>query len=354
MTASEDTPLLDTEFLRKQVSEGLINAGEDPDLEAKLSFQRDIQRSLFIILGFITTGAIVFSLTVEDLTISEGTYLAVISFTTVGFGDFAPESNFAKIFAMAYVFLGLSIIMSIISIMTDRLESYEKAEAKKRQLAMLDPEKENNSGTNDDASKSSASSSPAKPEKDNFVIAWLHTNISPMAWPIFIDVMSALSHIAATLAVGMVAFSFIFQRLSVIDSLYMSFMTITTVGYGDIVPDNDISRWFTIFYAFGGTIVMANSLNSLNSVAQNYERSLEEAAVLRERIVTAETFRAMDKDGSNSISREEFILHRLTELGMIDQDLCERAGTQVRDINRISSTFPSFVPTCWNTRNGNT
>ena len=43
MTASEDTPLLDTEFLRKQVSEGLINAGEDPDLEAKLSFQRDIQ-----------------------------------------------------------------------------------------------------------------------------------------------------------------------------------------------------------------------------------------------------------------------------------------------------------------------
>ena len=45
---------------------------------------------------------------------------------------------------------------------------------------------------------------------------------------------------------------------NVIDSLYFSVITLTTVGFGDLHPTNQISKIFTIFYIFVGIgIIMA-------------------------------------------------------------------------------------------------
>lgn len=40
------------------------------------------------------------------------------------------------------------------------------------------------------------------------------------------------------------------EHWSVIDALYFSVMTMATVGYGDLTPTTDISKLFTIVYAF--------------------------------------------------------------------------------------------------------
>ena len=37
-----------------------------------------------------------------------------------------------------------------------------------------------------------------------------------------------------------------------IDSVYFTVATVTTIGYGDIVPQTDIGKIFTIFFAFLG------------------------------------------------------------------------------------------------------
>jgi voltage-gated potassium channel len=39
---------------------------------------------------------------------------------------------------------------------------------------------------------------------------------------------------------------------SVVDSLYFTAMTVTTVGYGDLVPTTDISKIFTVFFSLSG------------------------------------------------------------------------------------------------------
>ena len=56
---------------------------------------------------------------------------------------------------------------------------------------------------------------------------------------------------------------------SLIESLYFSVVTLTTVGYGDFTPTSDYSRIFTIIYIFIGLGVLVAFLSSL---AQQYMR----------------------------------------------------------------------------------
>ena len=44
----------------------------------------------------------------------------------------------------------------------------------------------------------------------------------------------------------------VFEGFSFWDSIYLTAMTITTVGYGDIVPVNPPGKVFTIFLVFTG------------------------------------------------------------------------------------------------------
>ncbi len=39
------------------------------------------------------------------------------------------------------------------------------------------------------------------------------------------------------------------EHWSIIDALYFSVMTMSTVGYGDLTPSTDISKIFTVIYA---------------------------------------------------------------------------------------------------------
>lgn len=56
---------------------------------------------------------------------------------------------------------------------------------------------------------------------------------------------------SAVLAVGMVVYHYL-EGWSWVDSLYFSFITLTTIGYGDITPQTDAGKIFTMFYVIVG------------------------------------------------------------------------------------------------------
>lgn len=58
-----------------------------------------------------------------------------------------------------------------------------------------------------------------------------------------------------------------FMPLKWVDAIYFSVITITTVGYGDIHPVNDITKIFTIFYVLFGVGIIAASLNIIVKIA---------------------------------------------------------------------------------------
>ena len=62
---------------------------------------------------------------------------------------------------------------------------------------------------------------------------------------------------AAVLLIGGAITYHYLMHLSWVDAFYFSTVTLATVGYGDIVPTDDISKIFTIFYMLFGVGIIA-------------------------------------------------------------------------------------------------
>lgn len=70
----------------------------------------------------------------------------------------------------------------------------------------------------------------------------------------------------SVIATGTVFYHY-FMPLKWLDAIYFSVITITTVGYGDIHPTNDITKIFTIFYVLIGVGIIASSLNIIVKIS---------------------------------------------------------------------------------------
>ena len=67
---------------------------------------------------------------------------------------------------------------------------------------------------------------------------------------------------AVVLGGGMVFYHFV-EDLSWLDAFYFCMITLTTIGYGDIVPTTDVGKLFTSFYALMGIGIIAAFANLL-------------------------------------------------------------------------------------------
>jgi len=62
----------------------------------------------------IAIGSIVYHY-LEDWSWVDALYFSVVTLTTVGFGDFAPQTDEGKLFTIFYIILGIGIILSFIN-----------------------------------------------------------------------------------------------------------------------------------------------------------------------------------------------------------------------------------------------
>lgn len=73
--------------------------------------------------------------------------------------------------------------------------------------------------------------------------------------------------ILALIALSVLGFGATFYHFNMnlkwVDAFYFSTITLTTVGYGDIVPTNDTAKLFTIGYVIVGIGIIASFANLL-------------------------------------------------------------------------------------------
>ena len=91
----------------------------------------------------------------------------------------------------------------------------------------------------------------------------------------------ALPFVAGALILTGTLFYWRFEDWTVIQALYFSVVTLTTVGYGDLHPTSAGTQIFTIFYILTGLGVF---VALLASVAQQYIAQKAESPSARERL----------------------------------------------------------------------
>ena len=91
----------------------------------------------------------------------------------------------------------------------------------------------------------------------------------------------ALPFVAAALILTGTLFYWRFEDWTIVESLYFSVVTLTTVGFGDLSPTTAGTQIFTIFYILTGIGVF---VALLASVAQQYIAQKAEGPSARERL----------------------------------------------------------------------
>lgn len=91
-------------------------------------------RGLFYLTATLLLFGSLFIARVEDWTLFQGFYWSVITLTTVGYGDFSPQTFAGRAFTILYVLAGVGIIVGLITRIAHHAaeDRAERVEAKRR------------------------------------------------------------------------------------------------------------------------------------------------------------------------------------------------------------------------------
>ena len=100
-------------------------------IKTLISFLKDKEyQSLLLTTGIVLAiGSTVYH-NLEGWSWLDSLYFSVITLTTVGYGDFSPQTDAGKIFTMIYIVVGLGIVLSFVETVHNHYDTM-KSENKK-------------------------------------------------------------------------------------------------------------------------------------------------------------------------------------------------------------------------------
>ena len=103
-----------------------------------------------------------------------------------------------------------------------------------------------------------------------------------------------------------------------IDSLYVSMITLLTIGYGDMSPETDYGRFFCLFWLVFGFTYVGRVLSSISETYIQYKTQK-----MRKKLLTSTVSKTMilnmDENGDGKLDRIEFLTNMVYILGMCEK-----------------------------------
>mmetsp|Transcript_37183 Transcript_37183/g.100510 ORF Transcript_37183/g.100510 Transcript_37183/m.100510 type:complete len:527 (-) Transcript_37183:279-1859(-) len=248
----------------------------------------------------------------RGMRVIEAVYFAVCTFSTVGYGIPAPITDAGKLFTVFFSLCGVGLISIAVAIgMAYHVDS--KNASKLHEEVIIGE---------DGSVRRMNDSKLAKIDPDKVkLMAELHDRQL-----IFLGVLKFI----VTIGLGGAIFCWI-ERSTFVDGIYWATITAITVGYGDVVAKSDGGMVFSCFFMLFGATIMANVIGLPTEVFMGRMNRDKINQVLNAKIDRA-LFEEMDEDGSGDISKDEFLLYMLENLGLVEREKLRLLNTRFLEL----------------------
>jgi len=173
----------------------------------------------------------------EEWGVGDILYFCFVVVTTVGYGDFLPASDTSKVFTSFYVLFALVLVSFAMSILIDAMATYAVEHARKLKKAKA-------AGIFD---KTAA----ARKRRKKF-----------FGELFFFLVIIAISTVVYGLTMEWEGNGF--EGNAFVNGFYLTVITLTTVGFGDLSPKSDEHKFYTVFLMVFGIPVFVKTLGTFS------------------------------------------------------------------------------------------
>jgi potassium channel subfamily K len=202
-----------------------------------------IRQAIFLLIVYLTLGVSIYSFNrdhysgIETHPVVDALYFCIVTMCTIGYGDIAPLTPWTKIFAVVFVLFGfgfLDILLSgVVNYVLDLQESMILTGIQTRQHHQ-----------HHHHHRFSAKDYIIDFEKGRMRIR--------------MKVCLALCVVVLCIGVGALVLHFV-EELGFVDSVYLSVMSVTTVGYGDRAFKTLQGRLFAAVWLLVSTLAVARA-----------------------------------------------------------------------------------------------
>jgi len=98
---------------------------EQPDNSQRTSAKRDLILA-FVLFIIVMTVGVVFYHHIENLGWIDAIYFTSATISTLGYGDFVPQTDFGKLFTAAYAFLGIGMFFGLAGVLFHNILAYSR------------------------------------------------------------------------------------------------------------------------------------------------------------------------------------------------------------------------------------
>lgn len=143
-------------------------------------------------------------------------------------------------------------------------------------------------------------------------------------------VLSSFTSMAVILGIGTLVYMQLEEEMSPTKALYFTVVTVTTVGFGDIYPESDSSKVFSLFFVPVGVIFFAKAMSAISDVPIRNRAAKLESYVLNQFLRKLTTYdlsslqRSVDLQDGAPITKNDFCLAVLLRLGRVSPEDLER------------------------------
>ncbi|KAH7435307.1 hypothetical protein KP509_06G059100 [Ceratopteris richardii] len=237
---------------------------------------------LYLVIGVViyTWKEDEFSGQTSTLHFVDAIYFCIVTLCTIGYGDIAPDTTFAKLFACVFVLVGFGFVDILLSGMVNQfLDSQE---------ALL---------------LNAVSAGHNETAKSYLV------DVKKGRMRIRMKFALAFGVLIACIGVGVLLIHFV-ETLGWLDSFYLACMSVTTVGYGDHAFKTLAGRLFASLWLLVSTLAVARSFLYLAEARVEKRNRLLAKRVLEEDMTIGD-LAAADWDNNGSVRYMIYFHHSL-------------------------------------------